>query len=389
MITKPTIIKLVLILFLAVFMEAMAYVTGVFLAKKGIFYVPHVRESYEAYLARRDHRLGWPARNSFAAHGLDSSGARVNPSFPDPERDPTCVSIYGDSFAYGTDVDQEHAWGHALSRLLGFRVANFGVGAYGTDQAYLRYHLNRQDQARIVIFAYQPEGITRNVGQFRNLAAPVPHFLLKPRFNLNDQGGLKLAPIPELSAQDYLEFNQIPEKYLEYDYFIPGGPSGVQRLRFPYTWSILRSSRRFYIGARIMGQPRYAEFYRADHPARGLPVTLGIIRQFYREARDRGQYPLVLIIPTSFDLEYYQRKKAWIYQPLMDQLKENQVNILDLGPGIAADLGDGRHLRLFKEDGGHYNEEGNKVIAGLVFAYLNHNHLISQPTPSPATRSLY
>ncbi len=48
------------------------------------------------------------------------------------------VSVYGDSYAYGADVPVADAWTTLLEEASGAGVLNFGVPAYGTDQARLR-----------------------------------------------------------------------------------------------------------------------------------------------------------------------------------------------------------------------------------------------------------
>src|SRR5262249_30879361 len=117
----------------------------------GLFYSPYSPEAAEAiagfeqYMAQRHPILGWPSPTSFGQGDFDASGSRYVPAFPVPGS--TCVSLYGDSMTWGDEVDDEHAWGNILSRLLNCRVANYGVPGYGVDQAYLRFTTNEQDEA--------------------------------------------------------------------------------------------------------------------------------------------------------------------------------------------------------------------------------------------------
>jgi hypothetical protein len=93
----------------------------------------------------------------------DKIGSRYVPEFPDPDKYQACVSLYGDSFTWGDEVDDVHAWGNVLSKLLHCRVSNFGVGGYGTDQAYMRFHYNKNDKPKLVILGFYTENIQRNV----------------------------------------------------------------------------------------------------------------------------------------------------------------------------------------------------------------------------------
>jgi lysophospholipase L1-like esterase len=372
-----------IVAFLA-FLEAGSYGVGRYLTvSKGIFYAPHVKETYGDYITRLDPWLGWPSHTAYRGPLLDAAGSRQVPAFPDPARQPPCVSLYGDSFTWGEDVDHEHAWGNVLARLLKCRVANYGVAGYGADQAYLRFHLKKDDPARIVIFGFLSENITRHVGQFRNLAAPTPQFQIKPRFILNGRGELQLIPIPFLSSWDYPEFIQHPERFLNHEYFLPGGPSGVQRLTFPYTLSLLNTYKRFYIRAFFTGEPRYAEFYRPHHSSRALGVTLKIIESFYQEARAQGRHPIVVIFPTGYDLQYYVKKQVWVYEPVIEQLKARQVDFINLGQELLPYLQGGSPCRLFINDfcGGHFNDEGNRLVAEIVYRHLSRALMpTAQPT---------
>ena len=355
---------------LATLIEGGAYLTATSLQKKGIFYVPHVTETWQAFQARFNPLLGWPSERTYGIGDYDRSGSRVVPAFPDPDRQPACVSLYGDSFTWGEEVDNEHAWGNLLSKLLACRVANYGVGGYGTDQAYLRFHHNVRDHAPIALLVHLSENITRNVGQFRNLAVPVPQFLLKPRFILDGQGQLELIPMPVISEKNYVDANRNPEKYFKHDFFVPGGLSGNQKITFPFSLAMLRAFKRFNIRNKFTGEPNYANYYLAGHPAQGLQITAAIIQRFHQEALCRGQEPIVAIFPTGYDLVYYQKAHRWVYQPLMDDLQEKGIKALNIGQEIMSRLGDRNPCAIYTWCGGHFNAAGNEMVAEIIFRYL-------------------
>src|SRR5262245_64847986 len=88
---------------------------------------------YERYRRIRDDVLGWPmAYDDPRAEQFDSSGARPSPAYPTPGDE--CISLYGDSLVYASEVSDAEAWGNLLSQRTRCRVANFAVGGYGTDQ---------------------------------------------------------------------------------------------------------------------------------------------------------------------------------------------------------------------------------------------------------------
>ena len=88
-----------------------------------------LRNGYSAYLDDRDPVLGWPTKTALKTDAYGPGGARPSPSFLEPTA--PCVTLFGDSFTYASEVDDEHAWGEVLARQLNCRVANYGVGGYG------------------------------------------------------------------------------------------------------------------------------------------------------------------------------------------------------------------------------------------------------------------
>lgn len=101
------------------------------------------------------------------------------------------ISIFGDSFTNGVDEHYPATWGAQLQAALDARgrsteVLNFGVPAYGMDQAFLRWRkLGPAYGAAIVVFGLQIENVKRNV----NLLRPLYHRFIdlpfaKPRFVL-------------------------------------------------------------------------------------------------------------------------------------------------------------------------------------------------------------
>lgn len=359
--------------------ELLACLTTRYVARsRGIyFYLPGVTESYEAYQARVDPLLGWPSSEAVKNRRdfYDASGSRRTPAFPDPRDHSDCVSLYGDSFTEAVGVDHEHTWGNVLSRLLNCRVANYGVAGYGTDQAFLRYQANTKDRAQVVILGFLAENIQRNVNQFRNLLAPSGQFISKPRFVLDNHGQLTFIPIPTLSREDYFWAFHDPKRFFPHDFFVPGGPLGSQFSRFPHLWHFLGASRPF-LKRLIYGIQPYMEMYHPDHPSGALEVTLAIIEAFCQTARNRGQVPLVVIIPNIADIFRYLRHREWVYQPLLPRLTQKKIEYLDIGPHIVEYLKGADPKTIYAPNiQHHFNEAGNRLLAETVYRYLKDRKL--------------
>ena len=114
------------------------------------------------------------------------------------------IVVFGDSFTAGSGVDDDQVWVKRLEielKQAGIRasVLNFGVGRYGMGQAYLHWQeLGRDYNPDLVLIAFQPENLDRNVNVFRPLyykRVDVP--FSKPRFVLQDDR-LALYNVPTL-----------------------------------------------------------------------------------------------------------------------------------------------------------------------------------------------
>jgi len=233
--------SLAIILVVIASCEFIAYLATSFLVSKSLFFCQlRIEESYEMYQHRLQPTLGWPFKNYIKnmKQFNDASGSRPIPAFPDPNRTPPCVSLYGDSYTEATGVDHEHAWSNVLSLLLNCRASNFGVAGYGTDQAYLRFLLNTQDPAKVVILGIFPENIKRDVNQLRNLISTVTICQTKPRFILNNQGELTRVPIPPLSRSEYFEMQDNPTTWRNGAWNI-----SMRGLRSSNTWGVVTGKR--------------------------------------------------------------------------------------------------------------------------------------------------
>jgi hypothetical protein len=333
---------------------------------KGVLYKPQETfDDFDSYLANRHPVLGWIPKVD-----VDETGSRIIPAYPDPKRFPTLVSLYGDSFTWASEVDNEHAWSNQLSLLLGRRVANYGVGAYGTDQAYLRSRLNNQDKSQLIIMVFQPENIFRNVNQFRNLLYPNHPYALKPRFILNDDGELELIPVPGLSKSDYMLLVKEPNRFLKHEFFFLEDSGQINRLKFPYTLSVLSCAKHFYLRAKITGKPIHAEFYALDHKSGALPITHKILVNFHKKALSENRIPIILIIPTYDDLRYYKQHKQWVFQNIIDLLKSDGIESINLGNDILDRIKEREIKEIFTPTTDHLNAEGNQILSEIVYMVI-------------------
>ena len=344
------------------------------LASRGFIYVAgQIEESaVRDYLERRDPVIGWSPPVSSADEVYNELGARRSPVFS-RSAETACVATYGDSFTFGADVAPGDAYPNQLAELLGCPVNNYGVPGYGTDQALLRFRTKR-DEATVVVLGHHSVDVVRNVNRYRNFLGGAVGIGFKPRFVVRD-GVLELVPMPGFRSVEAISTLGRNSRALEHEFFYPGGPSGQVRAAFPYMASLAAFAFNWRVRARLAGVPPYAPFYHPEHPSNALEVTAAIIAAFDREARERGQSPVVLLLPGDKDLLALQRGLPLFYQPLIDALEEMGIPV----PGVA------RAMMEFLEEHDvcdayincqeHYTPAGNRVVARVVQRWISEHGL--------------
>ena len=292
------------------------------------------------------------------------------------------IGLFGDSFVHGDEVPFDATIGCALERRLrreglDVEVLNFGVGGYGTDQAFLRWRaLGRQFSPRIVIQGLHMENVGRNV----NVVRPIYYLstgiaLAKPRFIL-DGGQLELVNVPPIPPL------QLPEAIAElassplaaHEYFLP-----------PYLddgpfW--LGSKAIALLVQRFRRSTRSVSFDLGDEPAR---LMLGILEQFRREVEAEGAQFVAVHLPDASDLRLAIENRRASSSALLGRIGDHFDTVLPqsrlLEHARASAIGD-----LFVDQ--HYSAKGNELVAAEVAAHLRPR--LQPPTwqPRGAPRSL-
>lgn len=107
-----------------------------------------------------------------------------------------------------------------------------------------------------------------------------------------------------------------------------------------------------------------------------MHVTVGILKRFHEEAIKRGKIPVITVIPTGLDLVFFREKGNWTYQPLLDELEQQGIKVLNFGVGIMSRLGPEDVNVLFRSISGHFNKRGYSILAGVAFDYLTERNLL-------------
>ena len=297
-------------------------------------------------------QLGWITTSK----ERDNTGARISPN----TYNSTCIEMFGDSFTFSADVSSEFAWPAQLSKLINCKVNNFGVRGYGSDQATMRHELT-EVTAKISVLNHLSENVIRNVNQFRTLIYPTNTVTLKPRYVISDENTLDLIPKPDLNKFDIINSKSLKQK-LQNEYFIPGGLSGIkEKLLFPYTLSFLDTIiNHYHVNSKLLSFPKYKKFYDKNHASNALNITYKIMEKFIYNSKSKGQLPIITIIPTCRDLEYFLKFGEKPYQPLLTELIDNDILHYDFIDKFSKQE---NFYEYFSTCNGHPNKDGYLLMA--------------------------
>jgi len=225
------------VVYLAV--EAISFVGLLLLGRRGVVYNPRpaaLNQEQKASLIRflspvrtttlaMDPVIGWTrlALPSLAAPGqaseINAAGMRDDKEYaPFPSAGIVRIEAFGDSFTFSSDVTLQQSWARRLAGMSPrLEVLNYGVGAFGLDQAYLRYlEKGTAFHPHVVFIGYMTENFQRDVNVFRPFYSSVygDWIFSKPRFQLHN-GELVLLKNPLPSVQEYRRLLQHPAEVLQ------------------------------------------------------------------------------------------------------------------------------------------------------------------------------
>ena len=213
------------------------------------------------------------------------------------------VALVGDSFTFGLDVSYEDSWGGRLERSLGpdVQVLNFGVEAYGVDQAYLRYLRDvRPWRPQVVILGLIDHDLLRSMAVYFFLSFPGWDYpFAKPRFAA-ERGDLRLlnAPLPSPEAIAVTpSIRELP--FVEYDpgyraeewIWRPLDHSYLHRFAVSKYRDLVVASRPAE-DADVRAEPRDRALLRATDARRGLAAHRGVLPVGPELPRPRQGSPL-------------------------------------------------------------------------------------------------
>jgi hypothetical protein len=345
------------------------------LERRGVRYQPVLderlsaenRQAIEDFLAGRespfqlDSVLGWTLRPRFRSPQVtvDAVGRRRAPDRPPPESDAVRLAAFGDSFTFGGDVADRDGYLEAFARLeRGVDVANYGVPAYGLDQAFLRYLKERRAaRPQVVIIGYMSENICRNVSVFRPFYSPNTVFpLAKPRYlpPTPDSRSLRLLRNPLPTPESYRRLLANPAESLAE----LGRHDAHYRAR-PHArpWDHSATVRLVKLAAAQLPPASRDGCYGDDE---AFSVTTRLFSLFYETALRDGAQPVILIFPAREEVAGWRSGRRKRYAPLLRFLGGKGYRVVD---AMEVADGAGRNLSLDELIPTHLSPLGNTLVA--------------------------
>jgi hypothetical protein len=326
---------------------------------------------------RYDSTLGWaPRPGGVSSDGLyryDAVGARA-PETPHPEqREGHTISLFGDSTMHGTGVPYGDTIGAYLEEnsVTTRSVRNFAVGAYGMDQALLRWRaVHTHSPSHVVVFGFQAENVKRNGSIFRAFytyeSIDIP--FSKPRFVLKEES---LAPVnlPTIPPQEVVaalkgELNPLLRKH---DFFY--NPAWYADSVLYHSRFVAFSLAALFMNNRYSVAAREREIYDAQGELGTLAVA--IMRVFRDEVEAAGAQFVVVHLPRRFAVSASLEGAELPYSQLLDRVKSEFTVIDPLERLTQVARHDGAHSLYV--DPWHYSGRGARVVASAISESIIHS----------------
>jgi len=329
--------------------------------------------------------LGWSIRPGASsefgeiAYTSNNIGVRALREYDENKPDNVIrIAAFGPSFTFSQEVSDDAAWPTLLEQSRpDLEVMNWGVGAYGTDQSFLRYKtqgaLYHPD---VVLIGYEEDNIWRNVNRYRpyyNRLTLAP--LTKPVYMIQqDQLVLLQNPFDNF-ADFYHTVLDAPNEFV--DQTCPNDFFCNEAMRRHHVLDIFTSFR--YFRTLVFGASNRTPL-NTDSQLDPQETTIRLIEMFVKEVVDQQSAPVVILFPqSSATLSDYEDGTPVNYQEMLPTLQDRiGVQIIDLAPTFL-EVKQGQHLEFqdfFTGPAGHYSELGNRIVADTVLQELCRSDLL-------------
>lgn len=293
---------------------------------------------------------------------------RINPH----ESEIVRISAYGDSFTFGDEVENDETFPYFLSRLTNSNVINYGVSAYGTDQALRRLEQNLRTGRKtdVVVLEFIQDSIKRNMNMylvFKYGFEKWTRYMFKPMLH-ESPGGYEWVdnPLQELAGtDDVLEAYRVSKHY---DWFYQDPEPSVS---FPYTVSAVKTIW-FLWQRKSAGAPDWG------HAPSERKMT-ELIGRYAALAEEFDFVPVLIYIPLGFEIREYlsgntgQRFSSFLSETARDYQGTSMI-VIDLARELQ-EMENRPPMEDFyvRPYDGHPSALGNRVIAEVIYKNISPN----------------
>lgn len=273
------------------------------------------------------------------------------------------ISLYGDSYTFGAEADNDNTWQYFLSSLTETYVENYGVWGYGPDQALLKLKRNLKSGlgTPIVILGVYSENIRRVVGTYRSFLTGIfSPIQFKPVLVKEDARyrWQKIHLMNSFNRKNYLHSFNASKKN---DYWYVNNTRKPTK-SFPYTWTLGKLIK-FVIFDYMLSSRNMWDNERARGTFRE------IVSQFQVLSEQHGFLPVLVFMPEVGELEGYAQGEPSYYADFLQQMETDKNLQGLLIVDVYKEHFDPRKFAYWDAtEICHPSEYGNRIIAQAIMA---------------------
>ncbi len=293
-------------------------------------------------------------------------------------------AIFGDSFAFGSFVNDNSCWSSLVSKKVKKNFINYSVPNYGFDQSLLKYENKKLDKnIENIIIGVVPETISRIQNIWKHYLEFGNIYGFKPRYIVKNNK-LSLLKSPLQSKRDFKKIKQIIEKCKNNDFFYKKkylvfkfkSIYFIDFLKnFTFNISLFYFLIKYKNNYTKLNKSIFTLVYKHNiksandlytHPE-SKKLFEKLIFKFVKVAKKRNHRPIIIIFPQKYDLELYKNKKNK-FNDYFNKFK-NKILIINL----TEDFSKINYSKFFQDDkyGGHLNEKGNVFVANKILEKIS------------------
>ncbi len=354
--------------------------------KKPVFYKTTLDK---ILLKSYDSLLGWDRKPNTTGSekgkigitkwNVNNFGVRDNLEFNEQK---SHISLFGDSFTFAREVNDNKTWAYKLSQLTQSNVQNFGVGNFGFDQALIKLEhklKSKKIEPNIVMIGVVPDTISRILSTWKHYYEYGNIFGFKPRYILVNNE-IKLISNTIDNKNKFYDIESYLPKIQENDFFYKN-KFLKEIITFPYSFSFIKNFRRNFIlttelfkngmitkPTNFIMKENFNFRLKLYKDKANIDLLVEELKLFKNLSDKYNFKAYFVIMPQKDDLNYIKDTHIHFYQKLVDRVPTSVTCIDTLK--YLKNYSSKEVDELYSDDseyGGHFSNKGNDVIANIVY----------------------